>query len=226
MKRRRILALLISLAITLTYMPALAFADSETPDNNGNLVQEDIQSEAPETEPGDANGTVIPDTDETAGASDDVVSEPGLVLEKEEAVNSKAGDPANISEDDADEAEQLEITGSASGSLHVKPGVDLADSDELLMEYLEQGMPNKENASGGLRKAASATRGSKLDGNSRKVYVMLYNAIVDLTDDDKAEVSTQYGIYAKDLTLEQTSFTKEQLGVSKLLMEKILQLKQ
>ena len=177
MKRRRILAFLLTLAMVLTYMPALAFADAETVGEEGTIVTEDLQTEAPETEQ----------------------------------------EPVEISEDVSEEPELIDAEGTTSGTLNVKPNVDIGDSDELLMEYLEQGMPQAEQSSAKLRKAESATRGSRLNGNSWRAYAMLYNAIIDLTDDDDAEVATQYIITSKQLSLDKTSFTKKDLGVNKLI---------
>ena len=50
MKAKRLFAILLTLAMVLTYMPALAFADVETAGDPGTPAAEDLQTEVPEAE--------------------------------------------------------------------------------------------------------------------------------------------------------------------------------
>jgi len=208
MKAKRLFAILLTLAMVLTYMPALAFADVETAGDPGTPAAEELQTEVPEAE-------TEPQTD---AVTDSVDMNPEQVLEQEkaEAVNGQADDPAVIPEDDPDETEPAENTGTVSGSVNVDSSVDLADSDELLMEYLEKGMPQKAPAATKLRKAASATRGDRLEGNNKLIYGALKDIIIDLTEDDGVGTSTVFGIDVNRLPLDKTTYTKADLGVDTL----------
>ena len=89
--RKRIFALLMSLAIVLTYMPAIAFADGENPPATDPEVAEDVSEPVEETV--DESG-IDGQSDETdnAGSPEESVDSTEPVSDNEDQIPESDGD--------------------------------------------------------------------------------------------------------------------------------------
>ena len=186
MKRRRILALLLSLAMVLTYMPGLAYAlEGELPETNAPVSAEDQDvTETPQEENADT-----PDTDNSVSEENAVPSGEGgqaaeTAPEAENAApaqedpadsgSAEVQDNAAASENGA-EAEDSDIKKkvmpSKAPKTTVNPDVETGDEDELLLQYVDEKVAEDLNAASG--KAYSKSRQTKLSGYELKLYKKL-----------------------------------------------------
>lgn len=126
--RKRVLVILLSLIMVMTYIPAFAFAASDV---------EEV------TEPAQTEETV-----------------------------------------DEEKTDEVIVTGTdLSYSVNVKPEVELADNDELLMQYLQKEVSSEVQApKPGMLKASRATRGSRLSPNSKLIYNELVPYVTSIAE--------------------------------------------
>ena len=174
---KRVVVILLSLVMVLTYIPALAFAadEGEEVTDNPQTTEETLDEEQPADLTADAQSEAHADAAEPArgNASSETQEEIDVNPEAQgsgSTGSSKAGG-TDASATDNEEA-QVTITGTElSYSVNIKPDVELADSDELLMQFLDKEVSSEVPSSRpGMLKASRATRGSKLSPNSKLVY--------------------------------------------------------
>ena len=271
--RKRLLALLMSLAMVLTYMPTIAFAEGEAPDAGSTPALEETQAgsgtesngtaQAAEQdkptagEPSAVNGAA--NADETSGAS--AGNGAGTDANRgagtdEGTASGDAGDSADTSADTLDaidpaalnDAGDPEVTGAPDGELTedgalavdpeadpqqpdpailnlTVPGrieratanVDLADNDELLMEYLQKGMTGKTRS--GMLKAAVNTRGSKLKGNNRAVYDLLRPEIAKIASGERTDATIVLPLRDINPDDYKDAYTAADLGVDSIIVD-------
>ena len=166
--RKRLFAILMSLTMVLTYMPALAFAETEAPASADASVTEDAQNGDEEGTPAEepAQEEAAPDADsgEAAPAADEPAEADSPAAPAEE---TPIAEPAEqIEEEPVPEVEQS----SDQTATAYKADNGLGDEDELLMQYFEKQFGGKASADTGKLKARRASRRSTLDERGQYIY--------------------------------------------------------
>ena len=169
--RKRIFALLMAFIMVLTYMPALAFADTVPSDADGS--GEAAVSDESVTEPAAEDQNVeepAPPADDTADQAEATEVAPSAAEEVTE-VETVPEEPAASDPEEQKSQDGLKMSVSQI-SQNYTGNADLAESDDLLMQFLEKEVAGETGKPAGSKmlKARRATRGSSLEGNDRVVY--------------------------------------------------------
>lgn len=185
--KNRLFALLLALAMIVTYMPALAFAEGEE-GMGDDPVAESVQ-------------------DENAGASEaSGVSEP--------EANGPAGERA-VTDVDADKDSLVPVSQGkmSKGSLSVKnTGADLDDADDLLMQYLQNEVVDKKAKRKSLN--AKSQRTGNLDNKEAAVFSELIDEISNIADGESE--SAVIDVPISTITGQDLTITAEDLGLETL----------
>ena len=133
---KRIMAVVLSAFLFVTYMPGLAYAVEGMPEGEGLLSGEVLESSS---EPADGSAAETPEGEEAAGVNEDDLSLEAPAAEEAAPQASDAAEEA-ASEEAADNAaapqtDSLEIEGDGKVTV---PKVKLAGNDELLMGFIEE----------------------------------------------------------------------------------------
>ena len=182
-KGKRLFAILLSVIMITAYMPALAFAAAEEGSDAAETVTEETRDAAPEKEPAEEAGD-----DE---ADDGSEAEPAAA-EEEKKEEVKADEEASEPEKQEEEPQVQDapaLREGSVGSVEAEPDVDLADSDELLWDYLNKELAEETGAAkrSSMLKSASRPRGAQLTGINRMIYDSLKNKINYLVDPDEGD---------------------------------------
>ena len=227
--RKRLFAILMSITMVFTYMPAMAFAageqtpaekdpaaveaqaDGQNADSEETQDPEDLQEDQ-ESDPDQGDALKA---DRNDSSQDDQVTEPDQddSAQEDQASGSDQDltDPAEAEEDisEHDSSEPGEVSAETSYSC----SVELADDDELLWGYLNDGIRKKSAKE--RRKAARSARGTKLEGNNSVIYGILADGIRSVVDDDNV-TSTVFTVGNDQLSFQQTQFTREEMEVESI----------
>ena len=182
-KGKRLFAILLSVIMITAYMPALAFAAAEEGSDAAETVTEESRDAAPEEEPAEETG------DDEA---DDVSEAEPAAAEEEKKEEVKADEEASEPEKQEEEPQVQDAPALGEGSVssvEADPDVDLADSDELLWDYLNKELAEETGAAkrSGMLKSASRPRGAQLTGINRMIYDSLKDKINYLVDPDEGD---------------------------------------
>ena len=188
-------------------MPTLAFAAAEDGTETSEIVTEDVRDSVDDEdkEEADASGSTEgdPTIDEAAEVDEEEADEEPLVTEEPEVVEEPEEegevllDGGNASDEQSEEtdAEQkaAPVQRIEAGTANAKPDIELADSDELLWDYLDREMAKEtgaaKDAGSGKRKAANRTRGSRLTGVDALIYSSLKSQIEYIIDPDENDTN-------------------------------------
>ena len=208
MKRRRILALLLSLAMVLTYMPGLAYAlEGELPETNAPVSAEDQDvTETPQAENADTPGMDISVSEGDITSADKGEKTSGQTTEAENAAPAQEDpvvpdpdemqDNAAASENGAEaEVSEKKVMPSKAPKTTVNPDVETGDEDELLLQYVDEKVAEDLNAASG--KAYSKSRQTKLSGYELKLYKKLLALISKVASGE--ETSTEFKVPVADI---------------------------
>ena len=224
---RVILALLLSVVMTVTFMPVWSFATTEVPETSGSDNQSSAQEAAENTEDLNQNESM-------SGSSED--------LDENESVSGDEQSGTDVQTQTDDSQEKVTENGSESSgnetadengsypdknnveiyaekeAVQVDVTVDMADSDDLLMQFLKnkvrEEISNAPAKNGAKRKTYSQSRKSNLSGPELKVYEALAPMIesVALGESDSAE----FRIPISEIFGDKMQYTAEELGFDNL----------
>ena len=221
--RKRLIVLLLSLVMVLTYMPALAFAaeDGEAASDTAK-TEETVNDEQPSEVPEAAEQN---DGEEAADAAekDGETAPEGVSVGAAASENDNDGaaaDPEAKQDEETETETETVIMSGLSFSVDEVPEVDLDDSDELLMQYLEKQVNDEEPApKPGLLKASRSTRGSKLTGNNATIYTKLVDHVKSIAGGE-CTTADSFTISVTSLDFQTgNSYTAADLQVDSLLTE-------
>lgn len=181
---KRLLAILLSVIMITVYMPAAAFAAAEDGSDAEETVTEESREAAPEEDPAEETG------DDEA---DDVSEAEPAAAEEEKKEEVKADEEASEPEPQQEEPQEQDAPALSEGSVvsvEAEPDVDIADSDELLWDYMNKELAEETGAAGkpGMQpRSHSRPRGAQLTGIDRMIYDSLKNKINYLVDPDEGD---------------------------------------
>ena len=230
---RTMLTLLLSVVMTVAFIPAWAFAEGEEIQTG-----EDILSgqEAAVTDEAEADETVTEenaDSPEAGDASAEADHEEAPDT-PEETVIPEAADTSDVTEETEEPAADNKAAGvispetaekDGSGLLaekdpaNVKASVDVPDSDELLMQFIRkkaQDAAGTSAAQGGSAKRAQSRKNS-LSGPELNLYEVLAPQIEAIASGE--EGSADIRVPVTDIFGEQLIFSAEELGYDEVLVE-------
>lgn len=232
-KGRVIMALLLSVVMTVTFMPAWSFATTEVPETSGS----DNQASAQEAE----ENTENTDQDESMSGSSEDLDQNELVSGENQAepdgqveINtddsqdtsgtdngSEASETETVNEEGTDpDRKNLKIFAEKENT-QVDVTVDMADSDDLLMQFLEnkvsEEVDNAHAAPGTEKKSYSKSRKNNLSGPELKVYEKLIPQIEKVASGE-AE-SAVFEVPVSEVFGDKMSYTAEELGFDSILVE-------
>lgn len=194
-KSKRLFAILLSVAMIVTYMPVMAFAAAEATDDPEEIVTEETQGvEGEATEEGETEevtGSEAENTDPSEAVSDELTEEKEPAKEpevegpaKEPEAEKQAEEPSGTDGSDALALEKATIKGFT-----VKPDADLADSDTLLWDLLNKELAEETGKDTGsnrpLLRSKGVSRGEQLGlWSDRTLYYCLKEKIENMVDPD------------------------------------------
>ena len=177
---QRILALLLSLVMVLSYMPAMTFAEAgeasgaETPAAEEQQAETETPGETAAEGSGEAETAAEPEHAESGG--------PAAVTPEEQKATETPGASANESKtEEATDKDTEDVKAVSSGTLKEVPETGIAGNDELLEQYFGMEVDKalgKSAQSSGRRKAKQARRYDQL--NSMEQYI--YGEVLDLME--------------------------------------------
>ena len=173
---KRLLAILLSVIMITVYMPAAAFAAAEESSDAAETVTEESRDAAPEED----------STEETGDEEADDVSEADPVA----AVETKTKEQADEKAAEPEKQDAPALSEGSVVSVEAEPDVDIADSDELLWDYMNKELAEETGAAGkpGMQpRSHSRPRGAQLTGIDRMIYDSLKNKINYLVDPDEGD---------------------------------------
>ena len=177
--KQRVLALLLSVMMIITYMPAIAFAEEADEAEGADVPEVTDVVQAEEEAAGEPADAEVP----SESAEPEVQSE-----EPEEQVEET--EPAGTLQEDGETAEPVEKTQafekkrvSAESAL---PDKNLADNDDLLMDFLYRELSEKTGQSGNMLKARGSSAGSRLSGIDSILYESLKGQITAFVDPEES----------------------------------------
>ena len=177
--RNRIAVLTLSLIMAITYMPAMAFAETgeaETGSQQTEAMQDsNAQAASEETDLENSSDVAAVQNDsESAGSSGTAEGE--KASEDNTGANAEAGTSqteaaadSTANEETADNPE-ADAAIDKSEMISKKLTVDIGDSDELLEEYFERQFDVKNNSKPGLLRASKLPRREKLSEAGKAAY--------------------------------------------------------
>lgn len=197
-KTRRITALILSLMMVLSYMPAMAFADDGAAAEPVSVeadadIAEEVQDADVEAADAEAAGTEAAEPAEDAEA----LTEEDLP-EDEDAVY-----------DDTDESD-FGFGELSSGERFDAEGLDAADPEEQAEEFFF-GDDSEEVMDGQGPKRVLSVKGDRLTGNNLKYYNTFKSIITQVSAGSRKATSKDVSVAS---WLGKTSFTAKDLGVS------------
>ena len=233
---RTMLTLLLSVVMTVAFIPAWAFAEGEEIQTG-----EDILSgqEAAVTDEAAADETVTEENADSPEAGD-ASAEPGHEEAPdipEETVIPEAADASDVTEETEETEEPAADNGTAgvispetaekdgSGLLaekdpaNVKASVDVPDSDELLMQFIRkkaQDAAGTSAAQGGSAKRAQSRKNS-LSGPELNLYEAMAPQIEAIASGE--EESADIRVPVRDIFGDRLIFSAEELGYDEVLVE-------
>ncbi len=159
--KQRVLALMLSVMMVVTYMPAIAFAGTEEPAEGDVPAVTDVQAEAEVAE----EETAQPEAAEAEAQTEEAGTE---------AVEEKAAEPEAPAEEPAAPAEETAHGKLVkAGMTNAKLGTEMPSSDELVEQFFDAEVDKalgKSAADTGKLKAKRVTRRSKLNEVEQGVY--------------------------------------------------------
>lgn len=202
--RNRLFAILLALAMVITYMPGLAYALEGQPDANPAAGETlDGPEEAGETL--QDNGQAVPAADQ-AGAAEVPAGEAAEVEGDENPTAPEAEPAAGEVQDPVEDKKSGEegspvLSNMTLKPISVTPDVELVDSDELLWGFLNKELPGGETPSKkSALKSRKAPRGDQLEGYERNIFEYLKAQIEDFTDPEEA-ATLENAVFDIDLSV-------------------------
>ena len=201
--RNRILAMLLSVMMVLTYMPAIAFAEGEEPADPDTPASEQVE-EPTEEQPAET------DTANPAPAANPADSDSTLTEEDE----PESEEPQNEEETNTQEP----LKPAKSPKAETTPSADIADSNELLWDYLNKEVSSElGNDTGakkpGLLRALNRTRGDRLEGVEQTIYYNLKSQIEAFADPNNEETAKSSAFYVPLTALVGSYYGPEEISV-------------
>lgn len=179
--KQRFLAFLLSLALIVTYMPAMAFAATEGDAAADAPAAEEVADEAAET--AEANDEAEQPESAEAEAQ---AGEPAPEAEAA-GVSAEATEEPAAADKDAEAGQALKLV--SAGTAHAVPGEDIAGNDELVENFFDQkvdeALGGKQKS--GMLKAARNTRRSKLNVVEKQVYDKLLAEVQSIAEGRQAD---------------------------------------
>ena len=173
---KRICAILLSAAMLVSYMPAFTFAAAGDGSDTAAVINEEPQAPV-----------VKEDTEEPASTGSDDPAAVGNEEDEEE-------EPAAAEEADDPGQEAAALKSFSVKTARSVPDADMADSDELLWDYLDREIAEETGAAkktdAGTRRAAKRSRGSRLSGLDEAIYSALKGQIEYIIAPDEGDEST------------------------------------
>lgn len=168
--KKRLLAILLTLTMVLTYMPVLAFAETEGSEGAESSAVEQTVGQEETNDNSEEVGTEVA-TDEKGGSGSEEsvdISDESEIVKEEPAVQEEAA---------LSQGKRADGTTSTRRKSSV-PTVDVADNDELLMEYMKSKLTEKNTAKAGKKVLkAKSNRKSSLGDNDALIYDSLVEKI-------------------------------------------------
>ena len=179
--RRKVIALLMSLTMVLTYMPGLAFATDGT---EAAQPTEVVQTDDTGLETDSGSDVVTDNAGESVDSNTESVDEVKNLPEQSQTAQTeqsidKSESPEVVSNEEQVTTE-LDMATVGGDSKVVKPDVDVADSDDLLMDYFNKevaGDLGSDAAKSTFRKAPNKTRRANLGEIEGNIYDVLLSEI-------------------------------------------------
>lgn len=193
---------MLSLMMIVTYMPAIAFAGADDAADAETPAVTDVQSEDEAALPESV------DPEEQTEEPEAGAKAQGEAVEKPDAENV----------DNAKEKDRTPVRLEA-GAMERGTVSGLADSDELLMQFMQKRVSGTDAAAGkSLRKSRSAARGSNLPDLESAVYEMMASEIRMIASGERTDA--QILIPLEEAAADgKTSYSAEDLGVTSIAEE-------